>query len=234
VNSGTSSTALSNWDNLAVADVNNPDLATSNYEIEHRFPLQLNWRKAFFGDYNTKVGLFVERRSGRPFSYTFGGGTSVFGDPRQGTRQRQLFYVPRDNSDFTVTGALTQQALNDFIAANGLERYRGQIAPRNAFRSPWVTVADLKMSQELPGFFKNARGVLELSVENFTNLINKDWGRIEQVSFPYVSPVVDAAIVNGVYQYRAIGTLTGPRNRSLTLSALPSVYRIQLGVKYTF
>ena len=54
------------------------------------------WRKAFFGDYETSVALFGERRSGRPYSYTFGGGTpqAVWGDPRQASRQRQLFYVP--------------------------------------------------------------------------------------------------------------------------------------------
>ncbi len=37
VNPGTSSTASSNWDNVAVSDPNDPGLGTSNYEIEHRF-----------------------------------------------------------------------------------------------------------------------------------------------------------------------------------------------------
>ena len=96
VNPGTSSTASSNWDNVAVSDPNNPRASTSNYEIEHRFVGTFEWTHAFFRDGDTRLGLFGELRSGRPYSYTFGGGTpqAVWGDPRQAARQRQLFYVP--------------------------------------------------------------------------------------------------------------------------------------------
>ena len=59
VNPGTSSTASSNWDNVAVSDPNDPGLETSNYEIEHRFNGSFAWRRAFFGDYETS------RRAGR-------------------------------------------------------------------------------------------------------------------------------------------------------------------------
>ena len=84
VNPGTSSTASSNWDNVAVSDPNNPGLETSNYEIEHRFTGSFAWRKAFFGDYETSIALFGERRSGRPYSYTFGGGSPRLGRPAPG------------------------------------------------------------------------------------------------------------------------------------------------------
>jgi hypothetical protein len=77
-----------------VSDPNNPGLETSNYEIEHRFTSSFAWRKALFGDYETSIAVIGERRSGRPFSYTFGAGSQVWGDPRQGSRQRHLFYVP--------------------------------------------------------------------------------------------------------------------------------------------
>jgi outer membrane receptor for ferrienterochelin and colicin len=235
VNAGTSSTALSNWDNLATSDINDPGLATSNYEIKHRFPLSLTWRKAFFGDYDSAVGLFVERRSGRPFSYTFGGSSSVFGDPRQNSRQRQLFYVPNDASEINLAGGLTWEALDAFIENSGLDQYRGRIAPRNAFTSPWYTVADLRLSQELPAFFKEAKGIISLDIENFANLINSDWGRLSQVSFPYVSPVVQVnGITDGRYTYAPVSGQTGPRTVVNSISALPSVWRIQLGIKFQF
>jgi outer membrane receptor for ferrienterochelin and colicin len=235
VNAGTSSTALSNWDNLATADINDPALATSNYEIKHRFPLSFTWRKAFFGDHDTSVGLFMERRSGRPFSYTFGGSSSVFGDPRQNSRQRQLFYVPRDASEINLAGGLTWEALDSFIESSGLDRYRGSIAPRNAFTSPWYTVADLRLSQELPAFFRDAKGIISLDIENFANLINNDWGRLSQVSFPYVSPVVQVnGITDGRYTYAPVSGQTGPRTVVNSISALPSVWRIQLGIKFQF
>ena len=235
VNAGTSSTALSNWDNLATDDVNDPGVATSNYEIKHRFPLSFTWRKSFFGDHDTAVGLFAERRSGRPFSYTFGGTSSVFGDPRQGSRQRQLFYVPNDASEINLAGGLTWEALDAFIEGSALDKYRGQIAPRNAFSSPWYTVADLRLSQELPAFFKDAKGIISLDIENFANLINSDWGRLSQVSFPYVSPVVQVnGITDGKYTYAPVSGQTGPRTVVNSISALPSVWRIQLGIKFQF
>jgi len=46
VNSGTSSTASSNWDSFAVADPNDPALSTSNYEIEHQFKGAFTWKRS--------------------------------------------------------------------------------------------------------------------------------------------------------------------------------------------
>ncbi len=215
VNPGTSSTASSNWDNVAVSDPNDPGLETSNYEIEHRFSGSFAWRKAFFGDYETSVALIGERRSGRPFSYTFGSGTQIFGDPRQGSRQRQLFYVPDGDvifegacsaaelgsvagcavaGDFSASSAAAAQFATDmeaYIEQQGLGKYRGRIMPRNSHRSPWVSVLDLRFAQELP-IFRKTRGILTFDIENFANMLNSDWGQLRQVSFPYVTPVADA------------------------------------------
>jgi outer membrane receptor for ferrienterochelin and colicin len=235
VNPGTSSTALSNWDNVATSDPNDPALATANTEIEHRATLRLNWRKALFGDYETSAGLFVDRRSGLPYSYTFGAGTAVFGDPRQAARQRQLLYVPRDAADVLFAGGLTWAAMDQYITANGLDAYRGSIAPRNAFKSPYTTTADLRLSQQFPVWGK-VRGTVVLDVVNLTNLINKDWGRVEQVAFPYVTPVLDASIdaATGKYVYRPVAGRTAPVEPFKTLYSLPSVWRMQLGVRLEF
>jgi hypothetical protein len=236
VNPGTSSTASSNWDNVAVSDPNDPGLATSNYEIEHRFTMALNWRKAFFGDYDTSAGLFVESRSGRPYSYTFGAGTTIFGDPRQAARQRQLFYVPLvDDPNVAYSSPEFRDAVNAFIDSSKLSAYRGQIAPRNAFQSPWYTVANLRLAQEIPTGIPKTRAILTLDIENLTNLINSDWGRFEQVAFPYVAPVLDASInANGQYVYRPRSGQTGPTSPNYSISALPSVYRIQMGIRIEF
>lgn len=250
INPGTSSQASSNWDNVATADPNDPRLATSNYEIKHRYTGDFRWSRAFFGSYDTAISLFVERRVGRTYSYTFAAprcpsssdsfctgrtASTNFGDPRQASRQRQLLYVPLLNDPNVVYDGMTQQQMDDFINNSGLSRYRGQIAPRNAFQSPWITTADLRLQQELPAFFDDARVTLSLDIENLANLIDNDWGRVEQVSFPGVSPVVDVAIdAQGRYVYRPIRGLTGPRGPSKSISALPSVWRLQLGVKIEF
>jgi hypothetical protein len=267
VNPGTSSTASSNWDNVAVSDPNDPGLETSNYEIQHRFNGSFAWRKAFFGDYETSVALVGERRSGRPYSYTFGAGSLIWGDPRQGARQRQLFYVPDGDvifealctqadvdggvagcasttsySSASVAAARFASDMDAFIQQQGLEKWRGRIMPRNSHTSPWVSVLDLRMAQELP-IFKKTRGILTFDVENFANLLNSDWGQLRQVSFPYVAPVVDANRIatsgcpNGAascYVYRPRAGTTGPVKPFNTISSLPSVWRIQLGFRIEF
>ena len=265
INPGTSSTASSNWDNLAVADPNNPELSTSNYEIKHQFKGQFTWRKAFFGDYETSVALVGERRSGRPFSFTFGGGTplSVFGDPRQASRQRALFYVPASPTDviyearctaadvtasvtgcsstnsFTSANAAAAQFASDmeaYIDEQGLTKYRGRIVPRNSHTSSWLSVLDLRLSQELP-IWRKARGILTFDVENLANMIDSDWGQLRQVSFAYFTPVVDVNRIDSAtnrFVYRPRSGQSGPVAPNQSLSALPSVWKIQLGVRIEF
>src|SRR5690606_35114030 len=101
VNPGTSSVASSNYGQVAVAYPNNPDLATSNYEIAEATKLSVGYQRNFFRDYRTSVRLFAQRRSGLPFSYTYddsgssGGATGMFGENSGYTsRDRQLLYVP--------------------------------------------------------------------------------------------------------------------------------------------
>ncbi len=269
VNPGTSSTASSNWDNVAVSDPNDPGLSTSNYEIEHQFKGTFAWRKAFFGDYETSIALVGERRSGRPFSYTFGGGSpqAVWGDPRQGARQRQLFYVPdgdvifealctdadvaggvagcATNTSYSSANAAAAQFASDmeaYVQQQGLERYRGRIVPRNSARSSWISVLDLRFAQELP-IFRKTRGIVTFDIENFANFLNSDWGQLRQVSFPYVAPVVDVNRIAttgcpdgaaSCYVYRPRSGQTGPVAPFKSISALPSVWRMQLGFRIEF
>ena len=96
-------------------------------------------------------------------------------------------------------------------------------------------MADLRLSQELPAFFKDAKGIISLDIENLANLVNEDWGRLSQVGFPYVSPVVQVNdITDGRYTYAPVSGQTGPRTVVNSISALPSVWRIQLGIKFQF
>ncbi|MBL8642385.1 MAG: TonB-dependent receptor [Rhodospirillaceae bacterium] len=230
VNPGTSSTAQSNWDNLATDDINNPKESTSNYELKHNFVIATEWSKAFWGDYETSISFFGQARTGRPYSYTFAGNSAPLGDPRQGSRQRQLFYVPRDANDVNLAGGLTWAQLDAYIIENGLDKYRGQIAPRNAFRSPPVATLDMRISQEIPGLFEDSKGVFTMDIRNLTNMINSSWGRDIQIGFPFVVPVVEAtSVAGGKYTY------SGPlRTKNRTLTARTSVWQIQFGARYEF
>ena len=80
-------------------------------------------------------------------------------------------------------------AFNAFIDSSGLGKYRGKVAPRNAFTSKWFTRFDLHIAQELPTGIGKSRLELFADVENFTNFINKKWGQQREYIFPYNAAV---------------------------------------------
>lgn len=196
-NPGTSSVAQSNYQQVAVADPNNIVVSDSNYEIEDAFKLNLSYSRAFFGDYMTRINLFGQRRSGLNFSYAYGTGVNtLFGEIS--SQQRGLFYVPKTDSSGQVTASSDPivryaagfdfAAFNQYLQRTGLAGYAGQITPRNAFKSPDVTTFDLHIEQELPAFFPGgARLSLYADIENIGNMLNDEWGVIQQLAFPYYS-----------------------------------------------
>jgi hypothetical protein len=173
----TSSTSGSQWGKRASVDPNSEFMATSNYEIKDRFNGTLNWRHAFFGDYETRVGLFYEGRSGRPYSWVFIG--DMNGD---GQSFNDLLYIPSAPGSGEVVfqgGAAEEAAFWDIVNSHdSLKDFAGGTVDRNGARSPWVNQFDLRITQELPGFMEGHKVRLGLDVLNFGNLINKKWGRI--------------------------------------------------------
>ena len=196
----TSSTASSNYLNAAFVDANRASYGISNDQIKYFFKYGLTYNHAFFGDYKTIVSLFGESRIGHPYSYTFqdpsSGRSAVFGTSGSGTTgtsgSRYLLYVPTVGGDTKVSyeSATFQQAFENFVQASGLGKYQGQIAPRNAFHSKWFTRIDLHASQEIPTGLGHSRITLFGDIENFTNLLNKNWGQISEYVFPYNVPTV--------------------------------------------
>ncbi|MBT1450418.1 carboxypeptidase regulatory-like domain-containing protein [Glaciecola sp. XM2] len=224
-----SSTASSNFGNLSVSDLNEPGIATSNYEVQHRFTMNVGYRYEFFEDYDTRFNLFFVRQKGRPFSYNFDNDPG-FGDER-GFEDRNLLYIPLENDPIVQYGpGFDQAAFNELIAAEGLEQYRGQILPRNTQNSAWFGRVDLRVSQELPGFMPNHRGEVFFAIRNLGNLLNPDWGNLRQVNFEFNNPIVDATIQDdGTYLYT---NFDGDRGQDLNINA--STWSMRVGVKYTF
>lgn len=224
-----SSTVSSNFGNLSVIDLNEPGIATSNYEVQHRFTLNLGYTKEFFKDYDTRFNLFFVRQKGRAYSINFDGDPG-FGDERF-FEDRNLLYIPLENDPLVeYADGFDLAAFNQFIADNGLEGSRGTILNRNSQNSPWWGRVDLRVSQEIPGFMQNHRGEIYFAVRNLGNLLNKDWGALRQVNFEFNNPVLDASIQdNGTYLYR---NWDGDRGTDLNLTG--STWSMRVGVKYTF
>ena len=242
--SGTSSTASSNYSDYASSDRQNPRTGISNYQREHEFKLKIDWEKEFFADFPTKVTMFGSRRSGQPFSYTYdysGGSQRSFYGIREGSAddEGELFYVPTGDNDPLFNAAASfggnAQTLADFYAfldSSGLNEFAGGVAPRNEFTSRWYTDVDLRIQQQLPGpLFTDGRDrlIAYLDIENVGNMINDEWGYLEQVRYEYFQPVANADIVNGQYVYSGF-----PERSEKSTSNGASLWQVQVGIKYVF
>ena len=212
----TSSVASSNYNNGAYLDPNGGAYGHSNDEVRYQFRYNVSFEHAFYRDYKTRIDLFGTTRIGSPYSFTFqdisSSGSSrstVFGTV--GTNTHYLFYVPTGLNDPKVTynSAATAALIDQLISGGQLAKYRGQIAPRNAFNSPWFTRLDIHLEQEIPTFVGHSRISLFADIENFTNLINKNWGQQLRASFPYYKTVTQvscvAAVGNTCSQYLYTG-----------------------------
>lgn len=226
----TSSRAISNWNSRAIFQPNEEIASTSSYEIKNRFIGVLNWENAFFGDYKTKFSLLYEGRSGRPHSWRF------LNDMNGDGYVNDLLYVPTGPGDVTFTGgAEMEAAFFQFLADHpDLARYAGGPAARNGSRNRWVNTFDVRVLQELPGFFDGHSSELWIDVMNVGNLINKDWGLI-----PEEGPFGDRRAVN----FRGIGDdgkyiydfqRSGVRNPPLYDNQGQSRWAAQVGFRYRF
>lgn len=233
VNPGNAFIAFEGFGQPATFDRNADILYNSEFEVKNNITANLTWEKNIFGNNRTLINLFYSGRSGRHFSYTYGR-TFAFGGSFLSdfdNLDSQLLYVPVGLNDALVTGdADTLAALDNFISNEScLDSARGGIVARHACRTSWVNRLDLHFLQEigLPGW--DHRLELTFDIENLTNLINNDWGRQESFLQPFNAPVVDVAINDqGQYVYSNF------RNPVETVSTIPSVWKMQVGIRYRF
>jgi hypothetical protein len=248
VSSLTSSTASSNYGNNAFFDGNQPAYGRSVYEIKHQVKFGVDFRRKILGDNFTRVSLFGEARSGRPYSLTAldrgTGRLPVYGTVGNGGRV--LLYVPETSdprvvfgsnttNGVTQTAAQAEALFNQLVTDLDIERYRGRVVPKNSQTSPKFVKIDLHLSQELPSpFISGAKFELFGDIENVLNLINNNWGELRQVSFPYTAPLVDVTCATTVgtscTQYR----YSNVQSPLQTLNSRQSLYQIRVGARFRF
>ena len=173
----TSSRAISNWRSQAAFNVNENVDSRSAYVNRDRFLGNVSYRLNLFGDYKTQISMFYEGRRGKPYSWVFN--NDMNGDGQAGN---DLLYIP-DVGEVRFTDPTEEAAFWDAVNRNGLAGYKGSAVPRNSDTSPWVNSFDVRISQELPGFFKGNKAEIWLDILNIGNLLNKDWGHIDEIGF---------------------------------------------------
>jgi len=227
----TSSTSGSNWGNRNIFNPNEEVLQNSNYLVKDRFTASATWAKAFFADYRTSVGVFYEGRRGKPYSWTYI--NDLNGDGQGGN---DLMYIPSAPGSGEVVfrgGADEERRFWEVVNAHRpLLAARGGIVGRNDNYAPWVNTFDVRVAQDLPGFMKGHKASLSLDILNFGNLLNKKWGRIDEINFPSARSFVNynGLDAQGRYIY-SMGTVEDLRTLQ---DKGESQWALQLTLRYSF
>lgn len=220
----TSSVAASNFDNLALNDVNDPRPGTSNYVVPNRFTLHASYANEFFGDNTTRVTLRAYSQEGQPQSYVMSSADQEGG----GFFGRHLLYVPTGPNDPNVVfdPAFDQAGFFDFVEREGLGP---GLQPRNGQHAKWSSRVDFRLSQEFPAFIGDSKGRIYMNVYNLGNLLNDEWGRVNDAQFFSVQVVENSINSNGQFVFEEFNDrsiLDVLENRSL--------YEIRFGIEIDF
>jgi hypothetical protein len=243
VNSGASSTALSNWEFVqVVGDPNNPQAAISNYQLKHRVTGILSMNFEYIKHLRTSLAFFYNGNSGQPFTYLVNG--DLNSDARFGN---DLIYVPNNPSEITfvdrlnsagnaVVATAAQQAADfeAFIASDPyLSKRRGRYSERNGRSTPWENVIDARFAQD---FFLTLGGKkhdfqFSFDIFNLTNLIDNSWGRQYFVTNQAYSVLTTINRTSGAFAGKGFNFNSSQVPWSLSFG---SRWQGQVGIRYTF
>ncbi len=226
---------------------NDPDLAFTANDQRHRFLGALTYRIEYLKFGATQFGFFINGATQGRFTYVIN--NDMNGD---GIAGNDLLYVPNNASELrfvsstvngiTFTPEQQAAAFDAYINQDDyLSERRGQYTERNGALFPSLWRADFSFVQE---FFINAGGKrnslqFRADILNVGNLLNSDWGIANRVINS--RPLNFAGVTSdGIPTYRMATTGSGTSTKLLdetlakTASITSDVYRIQLGIRYTF
>ncbi len=223
---GTSSQAASNWGNTLIrTNPNEPELATSVYDPGHRVNFTASKEIGLFGGATATASMYYSGQSGRPYTLRFS--NDINGDGRTS----DLLYIPASASEVTFTNG-TYQNLVNFLQEEGcLDKYIGQIIPRNVCRAPWQNQLDFRLNVALP--FQRVKAEITLDVLNVLNLLNSRWGIQEYTSFNSIAPVAGTLTSGRITAYN-IANLTSSNFRRYFRDDVRSRWQMQLGGRLRF
>jgi hypothetical protein len=177
-------------------------------------------------------------------------------DPQASNTDNDLIYVPRNYATYSEalaageirflpiagTNPVSEDQqwadLNEFIENDEyLRTRRGQYAERNGARTPFTNVIDLRILQDFYVTIGSTRHTLQLSFDvfNFTNMLNKDWGRQyfnTNDNFRLIEYVVEPLPADNIPNYRFAKPATKLNIDDSGL--ISSRWQAQLGVRYSF
>ena len=214
--------------NPVLGNSNDANLAYSKYGDTHRVigVVSKNWTYGSNDQWGTTISTFFEYAQGGRFNYTYAGDIN-----NDGSSLNDLIYVPTSTeiSSMVFSGTGQAEAFEKFIEQDDyLSGRRGNYAERYAALAPWRGRWDVKILQDLKVSKDNT---LQFSVDilNAGNLINSDWGLVQQPNA--VQPIGVSVDSSGNPTY----TFNPDLEETFVYDAsLLSRWQVQFGLRYSF
>ncbi|WP_150451999.1 TonB-dependent receptor [Arenibacter lacus] len=219
--------------NPNLGNANNDVLGYSKYGDTHRFIGVASKQFKYGGDtWATTISTFFEYAQGGRYNYTYAG--NINGD--SSFQNNDLLYIPTSSEvgQMQFSGPGQAEAFEAYIQQDDyLKDHRGEYMERYGALAPWRGRWDLKLLQDYN--FKVAgdkTNTIQLSVDvlNIGNLINSDWGVIQQPN--NISPIgvtVDPNTNIPTYTFDNTVIKTYGYDASLL-----SRWQAQVGLRYIF
>ena len=239
----TSSQNSSQWRNTeTVNGANSLELSRSDFDPGSRIVSNGNatfkWNKFT----KTRIGFFYEGAQGTPISYVYADRGNLLQDTFSSSA---LIYIPKQQSEIvlvsTTNNTLTPQqqweALSAFIEGNEYLRGRkGGYAERNGDRLKTSHVVDLKFAQEFTINVGKKKHTLEFTADifNFTNLLNKNWGKRYFTGFDQVQLLTQESFIGSTPTFSYNPVVGNTINQAEDVGLNSSRWQMQTGVRYTF
>ena len=246
LNEGTSSQNNSQWQTIETVNGRNyMTLTVSDFDVSHRINAYVSKQFEYLNkNMATTVTLTYNGQSGSPFSYVYR--NSPVND-NTNTSGNDMMYVPTQTdlttmvflantvNGVTYTPDQQRSLLNQYIQNDKyLKERRGQFAERNGARLPFTHILNLSLEQKFRVKFGGRRMefAIRYDVFNFTNMLNKNWGRTWFLNFDQFALVQfvgykSATDLTPQYRYTpvngtpyGVSTSTEPRNSARWTSQL--------------
>lgn len=236
------SQAASAWSNIqSVQGNNNLDLAYNDFATPNRVVAYGSYKLNYAKYFATTFTLVYTGYEQGTFSYRYSNDYN-----QDGLGTNDLIYIPKDASEITFVqnGAFTPAQQSAAFASyvdqdKYLSTHKGQIAKRNGARVPWFSNLDLRVLQDiLPLKDKKNYGLqISMEIENFTNMINSDWGVSKRTVYNNGAILAVAtaptATTPATYRMNLVGGQLPTKTFESVITAA-NTWRMNLGLRLNF
>jgi hypothetical protein len=227
---------------------NDVQRSRSDFDLGHRVSAFIAKKFTYAkGALASTISLVYNGQSGNPFSYTYSNGPVR----DQGTTEtNDLIFIPTaaqikamtfvSNSTFPLSAAQQAAALENYIAQdNYLSKNRGKYAERNGARLPFTNIIDVKFVQDFNVKIYNKKYQFQLTYDvfNFTNMLNRNWGRTyfmsnDQYSLMRYQGATGSTVPS--YSFSPVANNTPWGISSSTAPSYSARWVSQLGLRFKF